>query len=115
MYWEPDKEYSEPHDCFDPHELWVKAAAKRDICVTTLSRHLNIRTATMWGYTSGKVRWPADVFIEAMSAIGAFGRVKRIKIAPQKYRCDKKKKRHQPKPVPSDSPVSGESLPVKGG
>lgn len=53
-----------------PHEVWLQAVEGRDINLSKLARELGMRIATLWGYHTGRSRWPAETWVKAMKAVG---------------------------------------------
>jgi len=53
-----------------PHEVWLQAVEGQDINLSKLARELGMRIATLWGYHTGRSRWPAETWIKAMKAVG---------------------------------------------
>jgi len=100
-------EHAETPTMVDVHGMWLAATEKKEVNLTALSSLMDIRTATLWGYSTGKVRWPADVWLAAMAAIGAFHKITALDLKPTKIR-----KRRGPRKKTTPTPVSGFSDPV---
>ena len=97
-------EYTEAPALVDVHGMWLAASEKKEVNLTALATFMGIRTATLWGYSTGKVRWPADVWLAAMGAIGAFHKISALDLKPTKIR-----KRRGPRKKATPTPVSGSS------
>lgn len=53
-----------------PHEVWLQAVDGQEINLSKLARDLEMRIATLWGYHTGRSRWPAATWVKAMKAVG---------------------------------------------
>lgn len=100
-------EYTHTPALVDVHAMWLAANEKKEVNLTALADFLGIRTATLWGYSTGKVRWPADVWLAAMAAIGAWQKVVALDLKPTKIR-----KKRGPRKKTAPVPVSGSGVPV---